>query len=154
MTSDLTLRRVGYLDPVAQTLIAAVQEEYSGLYGGPDDGPIEGEAFDGVRGAFYAGYLGNQPIATAAWRRLTDHRAEIKRMYVVPEWRSRGYARWLLCALEDVVRGEGFAELVLETGVRQPAAIALYRSSGYTDVEAFGYYADSPLSVYLGKRLG
>jgi hypothetical protein len=43
--------------------------------------------------------------------------------------------------------------LVLETGVEQPEAIALYRSSGYVDVPSFGYYIDHDESVHLGKTL-
>lgn len=43
--------------------------------------------------------------------------------------------------------------MVLETNQRHPAAIGLYRSYGYTDVPAFGYYADDPLTVYLGRPL-
>jgi hypothetical protein len=43
--------------------------------------------------------------------------------------------------------------MVLETGIMQPEAIALYRSSGYADVEPFGHYAGAEQSVHLGKQL-
>jgi hypothetical protein len=42
---------------------------------------------------------------------------------------------------------------VLETGIEQPEAIALYRSAGYVDVPSFGYYIDHDNSVHLGKDL-
>lgn len=149
----LQIDRARYVDAEAQRLIAAVQAEYAQLYGGPDDGPIEAEEFEAPTGAFFLGSLDGQAVATGGWRRRSAARAEIKRMYVVDAFRGQGYARIMLEALEAAVRAEGFAELVLETGLRQPAAVQLYRSSGYTEVEAFGHYADSPLSVYLGKRL-
>ena len=43
--------------------------------------------------------------------------------------------------------------MILETGLPQPEALGLYRTSGYQDVAPFGHYADSPLSVPLGKQL-
>ena len=41
--------------------------------------------------------------------------------------------------------------MVLETGIRQPEAIALYLATGYTPIDAFGEFADSPLSRCFGK---
>jgi hypothetical protein len=43
--------------------------------------------------------------------------------------------------------------MVLETGSPQPEAVALYRSSGYQSIAAFGHYATSTRSIHLGKRL-
>jgi hypothetical protein len=43
--------------------------------------------------------------------------------------------------------------VVLETGRAQPEAIALYASSGYEPIAPFGYYADAPGAVHLGKSL-
>jgi hypothetical protein len=43
--------------------------------------------------------------------------------------------------------------MVLETGIVQPEAIALYLSSGYENIPGFGYYRDSPLSRCFGRRL-
>ncbi|MCL7380704.1 hypothetical protein [Streptomyces sp. 35G-GA-8] len=54
---------------------------------------------------------------------------------------------------EDSAAGAGAFTIVLETNQRHPAAIGLYRACGYTEVPAFGYYADDPLTVYLGRPL-
>jgi ribosomal protein S18 acetylase RimI-like enzyme len=43
--------------------------------------------------------------------------------------------------------------MLLETGQPQIAAVALYRSSGYVDVERFGHYADSETALNLGRPL-
>jgi ribosomal protein S18 acetylase RimI-like enzyme len=43
--------------------------------------------------------------------------------------------------------------MLLETGQPQVAAVGLYRSSGYVDVERFGYYADSDMALNLGRPL-
>jgi len=78
---------------------------------------------------------------------------ELKRMYVRESARGRGVARLLLAHLERTAAESGIRRLVLETGVAQPEAIALYRSSGYTDVEPFGHYVGYADSVHLGKSL-
>ena len=65
---------------------------------------------------------------------------EVKRMYVAPAARGRGYARALLTALEDVSRAAGHPTLRLTTGHLQPEAIALYESSGYTRTTPWGKY--------------
>jgi GNAT superfamily N-acetyltransferase len=79
--------------------------------------------------------------------------AEIKRMYVSAEWRGHGLARTLLSRLEKSAHAAGADALVLETGNFLHDAIGLYRSSGYADIAAYGYYAQAPLSLHLGKRL-
>lgn len=109
-------------------------------------------------------YLDERPVAMGGWRRLgADHGpgadrvvsdiAEIKRMYVRSEARGHGIARSLLACLERTAAESGAQQLILETGTRQPEAIALYSSSGYQPVAPFGHYADGDHSIHLGKRL-
>jgi GNAT superfamily N-acetyltransferase len=100
------------------------------------------------------------PVAMGGWRFRPDVRAlgrsraaEVKRMYVVPAAQRRGYARIVLRHLETTARSAGADVMVLETGLMQPEAIALYESSGYEPVPAFGFYRDSPTVRNFGKRL-
>jgi len=74
-------------------------------------------------------------------------------MYVRPSYQRRGLARELLAHIEITSRAAGFTRLILETGLEQPEAVAMYRAAGYEDIPAFGYYAGEPLSVHLGKVL-
>lgn len=78
--------------------------------------------------------------------------AELKRMWVAPSIRGAGLGRRLLRALEIAARQEGAAVLRLETGVRQPEALSLYREAGYTECGPFGSYVADPLSVFMEKR--
>lgn len=82
-----------------------------------------------------------------------DGTAELKRMFVRAEARGRGLASRLLEAVEDAARQTGTPTLLLETGPRQPAAIALYESHGYARIPAFGEYAGDPHSVCYAKTL-
>ena len=156
----LTLVAVGYGHPDATALIERVQAEYVERYGGPDESPVDPLMFDPPHGTFLVGYLDQEPVATGAWRRRDDvpalgatDVAEIKRMYVVPAARGAGHARTVLAELERTAAEAGVEALVLETGLRQPEAIALYTSSGYQRIEPFGHYRDSPLNRCFAKRL-
>jgi putative acetyltransferase len=79
---------------------------------------------------------------------------EIKRMFVRPESRGRGIAAQLLSFLEARAAAGGCHQLMLETGIRQPEAIALYRRFGYTQRGPFNGYGDDPLSLFMEKTLG
>jgi GNAT superfamily N-acetyltransferase len=157
----LRIDRVPFTHPDAQLLVAEVQQEYVARYGGPDGTPLDPTMFDAPAGAFFVAYAGETPVAMGGWRMRPDltrlggsRLVEIKRMYVAPRGRRQGTARAVLAHLEQTARNEGADVIVLETGIAQPEAIALYESSGYEPVEKFGHYAWSPKSRCYGKRLG
>ena len=156
----LLIRQVRFTHRDAQSLIDDVQAEYSTLYGGPDETPLDPRMFDAPQGAFFVGYVDGAPVAMGGWRFRADvvafgrlRAAEIKRMYVVADARRTGLARHVLAHLEATARGAGADLMVLETGTSQPQAIALYTSSGYRSVEGFGHYKWSPKARYYGKPL-
>ncbi|GAB3654806.1 GNAT family N-acetyltransferase [Nocardioides korecus] len=154
------LERLPITHPDAHRLVEEVQEEYVVRYGGRDETPIEAAYFEPPSGAFFVGYLDDVPVATGAWRLRSDvvvdglgRSAEVKRMYVAAPGRRRGLARLVLAHLEDTARLAGAEVMVLETGDRQPEAIALYESSGYVAVSGFGFYRDSPISRCFARVL-
>jgi ribosomal protein S18 acetylase RimI-like enzyme len=159
-TDRLRVAQVGFLDADTQRLVEQVQAEYVVLYGGRDTSPIEDGVFDPPRGAFFLGYLGDEPVATGGWRLRPDVHvlgatgaAEIKRMYVAPAARRRGHGNDLLAHLEQTAGAAGADVMVLETGTEQPAAIRMYVEAGYELTENWGHYASSPKSRCFGKRL-
>jgi len=115
--------------------------------------------FEPPEGSFFVGYVEGRPVATGAWRRSTvaalgvAHTAEVKRMYVAPSARGLGLARRMLAHLEASAAEHGAEAMVLETGLAQPEAIALYESSGYQPIPPFGHYKDAPLSRCYARRL-
>lgn len=139
-----------YDHPDAVALIAEVQQEYVVRYGDVDGTPVDPAEFAPPRGLFLVAYVDGTPAACGGWR-AHGADAELKRMYVSPAFRGRGLARAVLEALERTAAEAGFARVILETGQRQPEAIALYRSSGYEPVPSFGFYAEAPEAVHLGK---
>lgn len=152
--------QVGYDDPDAAKLIGRVQQEYVDRYGGQDETPVEIADFAPPRGLFVVGYLDGVAVACGGWRAhsaadedFLDGDAEVKRMYVNPSARGRGLARAVLAELERTAREQGRLRIVLETGTKQPEAIALYTSSGYSRIPNFGTYRESPDSRCFGKVL-
>lgn len=142
-----------YDHPDAVALIAEVQQEYVVRYGGEDATPVDPAEFAPPHGLFLVAYVDGSPAACGGWRaHETD--VELKRMYVTPAFRGRGLARAVLKALEETAAKAGYRRVILETGSKQPEAIALYESSGYERVPSFGYYKDAPGAVHLGKAVG
>ena len=82
-----------------------------------------------------------------------DGYGELKGFYIADTHRGHGLGRRLLGVVEDHARREGYRILRLETGILQPAAIALYRSAGFTEIGCFGDYCADPLSIFLEKTL-
>jgi ribosomal protein S18 acetylase RimI-like enzyme len=155
----MNIHRVGYGHADAMRLIEDVQAEYVIRYGGPDETPLDRLMFEPPSGSFFVGYVDGEPVATGAWRRTsveafgTTSSAEIKRMYVAPTARRRGYARIVLAHLEETARQAGAEVMVLETGAAQPEAIAMYEAAGYSLIEKFGHFTWSPLQRCFGKPL-
>jgi putative acetyltransferase len=81
----------------------------------------------------------------------TDGEAELKRMFVAPEARGLKIGALLLDALEAAAKTEAVRVIRLETGVRQPESLALYRRHAYTERGPFGSYQKDPLSTYFEK---
>jgi putative acetyltransferase len=85
---------------------------------------------------------------------LGKEHGEIKRMFVRPQFRGRGAAKALLVFLEAEAARRGCTLLMLETGISQPEALALYARCGYTRRGPFGDYWNDPLSVFMSKQIG
>ncbi len=82
----------------------------------------------------------------------TDY-GEIKRMYVRPQFRGRGFAKLMLNHLADYAQARGVSLLRLETGIHQHEAIGLYERMGFYRIPPFGEYKEDPLSLFYEKLL-
>ena len=144
-----------YDHPDSVKMIADLQQVYVERYGDVDITPVDPAQFAAPLGYFVIGYLDGVPVACGGWRvnDELDGAAEIKRMYVVDSARGKGLSRLVLAHLEATAREAGLLRMVLETGLRQPEAIALYTSSGYERIDNFGVYRDHPESRCFGKSL-
>ncbi|MEV6055513.1 GNAT family N-acetyltransferase [Streptomyces sp. NPDC052107] len=158
----MIIRRVRFDHPDAVKLNDEVQAEYAERYGDDGDATVlDTTDFDPPRGVYLIAYDEfDRPVATGGWRSQDrngegneDGDAELKRMFVIAELRGRGLARRILAALEEDARMAGRVRMVLETGTKQPEAIALYTASGYEPCTKFGYYRHHEESRCFAKKL-
>jgi GNAT superfamily N-acetyltransferase len=134
-------------------LVDALLDDLRARYGAEDPdrpGPAD---FGPPSGVFLVAWVGDEPVGCGGVRAHRGDVGELKRMYVKPGARRKGVARAVLVELEARARDLGYLRLRLETGVRQPEAIALYRAAGYEPIEPYGLYRDEPLSRCLEKRI-
>lgn len=153
---SITIARAGLTDDVSQALIAELNAELTGMY--PEPGAnhfgLAPEEVAPGRGAFVVIYRDGTPVGCGALRTVDAETGELKRMYVAPAARGTGLGRRLVAALEAEARALGLRRLVLETGTRQEAAVALYQATGFARIPLYGEYLQSPdTSLCMGKEL-
>jgi GNAT superfamily N-acetyltransferase len=151
--TDIEIRVARFDDPDVQKLVADALADLAARYGGSgDDTPVSPSDFAPPAGVFLVAVQDGELIGCGGWRSHGAD-AELKRMYTAPAARGRGVARQVLAALEESARSHGRRRLILETGDRQPEAIALYTRSGYALIDNFGYYRDEPGVLSFGRNL-
>ena len=142
-----------FASPAVQALVAENLADLSARYGGTgDDTPITAADFTPPDGVFLVAVADGHLIASAGWRRHGAD-AELKRMFTTAAARGRGVARRMLAAIEESAREAGCERVILETGDRQPEAIALYESAGYRRIADFGFYREHAGVLSYGKSL-
>ncbi|UQZ36377.1 GNAT family N-acetyltransferase [Paenibacillus sp. PK3_47] len=104
---------------------------------------------------FVVAYQGGRPVGCGGLRPLDPQSSvmELKRFYVDPGCRKQGIANRMLLDLEARAQAAGCREIRLETGIKQPEAIALYVKHGYRPIDLFGPYIGDPDSLCYGKVL-
>jgi len=139
---------------VARELIAELDRYLNRLYPPDRNYLLDVEALCAPEVAFFVARCGDAAAGCGAVRRLKDGSAEIKRIYVRPQYRGQGVGREILLALKRHAQAIGATLIVLETGVGQPEALALYARHQYVRRERYGEYRDDPTSIFYEKRIG
>ncbi|MFI1226161.1 MULTISPECIES: GNAT family N-acetyltransferase [unclassified Streptomyces] len=146
---------VPYNHPDARRLTQALRAEQLGLYGFADDPDATPEAdFDPPVGLFLIAHVGDKPVGCGGVRLLDEHTAEIKRMYVSGVVRAHGVGRYLLKHLEQHAASRRATRIMLETGRRNTAALALYNRAGYLPCPSYVAGRDPRVNRAMAKALG
>lgn len=98
-------------------------------------------------------YRDGVPVACGAFKEIETGIVEIKRMFTLEHSRGLGIASAVLYELEAWAASLGYTTSVLETGKKQPEAIALYKKNGYQIIPNYGQYAGVENSVCFSKSL-
>lgn len=153
---------IGPLDPdsaAAQALLAASDRLMAELYPALNCSHLESAAALRQASTLFLGVWVGSELAGcgAVKRRAADSDGlaygEIKRLFVYPAWRGRGLSRLIMQALEQALGEQGIQLARLETGIRQPEALALYASLGYQWRGPFGGGVADETGVFMEKTL-
>lgn len=148
----ITIKRTNSDDPNFQELVKLLD--------------LELQERDGEEHVFYAAlnktntlnyvvvaYDQNEAIGCGALRNYSNDTMEVKRMFVPLQKRGQGIASTILSALETWCKELDIKKCVLETGKKQPEAIALYKKNHYHIIPNFGKYEGVENSVCFEKEL-
>jgi len=98
-------------------------------------------------------YENEQAVGCGAIKEYDADTVEVKRMFVPLEKRGKGIASGILKELECWAKELGYKTCILETGLKQPEAIALYKKNNYGIIKNYGQYANVESSVCFEKHL-
>jgi putative acetyltransferase len=139
--------------PAARNLIERLDRYLTDLYPAESNHLLPVEALKRPNVTFIAASVDGVVAGCGAFVNQDGEYAEIKRMFVLPEFRGLKLGRRILDELESLARASGLKLARLETGVYQSEALLLYEKAGYQRRGPFGDYSEDPLSVFMEKKL-
>jgi putative acetyltransferase len=139
-------------NPDFRTLVDQLDAELAHRDGAEHSFYAQFNALTAIRHVIVA-YLGNEAAGCGAIKAFTSDTMEVKRMFVPVRFRGNAIASTILKELEQWAIELGYSKCVLETGRRQPEAIALYKKNGYLGIPNYGQYAGVENSICFEKKL-
>ena len=99
--------------------------------------------------------MSEEAIGCAALRRISEQVCELKRMFVLPQFRGQGAGKALANKLIEVARTIGYERIRLDTGDSWMAAIHLYESLGFQRIEPENEVPEDlrKISIFMELRL-
>jgi ribosomal protein S18 acetylase RimI-like enzyme len=113
---------------------------------------IIGVQYNKPSGALILAYSDIEAVGCAAVRKLDDETAELKRMYVKPQFRGHKIAQKLLQLSLDIARDLHYKKIRLDTIPSMTSAQKLYLSNGFYVIEPYRF---NPVegAIYMERRL-
>ena len=148
----LSLKRTTSDDPDFRELVKLLDIDLAQRDGKDHAFFAQYNKLDSIKHAVVA-FLDNIPSGCGAVKYYDDETMEVKRMFVKSEARKKGIAKSILNELEKWTEELGYDYCILETGKRQPEAISLYQTSGYSLIPNYGQYEKVENSVCMKKKV-
>jgi putative acetyltransferase len=139
--------------PAARELIERLNKYLTSLYPAESNHLLSVEALQHHNVTFLTASVDSEVAGCGAFVNQGGEYAEIKRMFVLPEFRGIKLGRRILEELENIARASGIEFARLETGIHQAEALRLYERAGYQRRGPFGDYPEDPLSIFMEKKL-
>lgn len=148
----ITLKRTNSDDPDFISLVALLDKDLAIRDGEDHSFYNQFNKIDKIKHVVVF-YENDIAVGCGAFREKESNSVEIKRMYVHPDHRKKGIASQVLAELERWAAEIKYPYTVLETGKKQPEAIALYQKSGYSIIPNYPPYENMDNSVCMKKTL-
>jgi putative acetyltransferase len=139
--------------PEIRALLATSDAYMAELYPAESNHLLDVASLQQSNVQFLVARLDGAAVGCGAVVKSSGNWAELKRMFVSPAARGQKLGRQLLQQLEALACASGASLLRLETGIKQPEALALYRRAGFVEIEPFASYLPDPLSLFMEKEL-
>lgn len=148
----LKIKRTDASDPDFKELVVSLDQDLKVRDGEDHSFYAQYNKLDTIKNTVVA-YLDDVAVGCGAVKMYESGVGEVKRMFVRPGYRGQGIAGKILTELENWAIELQFSKLILETGMAQPEAIALYTKSGYIRMPNYGQYENVENSVCMQKQL-
>jgi putative acetyltransferase len=129
-----------------------VEKEFYEMYGAEQDKYTVFNGIEHIKDALLL-YDESSPFACAGFKEYKDKVVELKRVYVNKAYRGNGYSTYIVRKLIDRAKEKGYESMILETGIKQMAAISLYKKLGFQIIENYGQYEGDSNSICMSIRL-
>ena len=146
------LKRTSSDDPDFKTLVTLLDQDLAIRDGNEHAFYSQFNKLNSIKNAVVF-YLDSKPVGCGAFKEYDEQTVEIKRMFVLPDYRGQRIAVDILQALEQWATELNYTASILETGKKQPEAIRLYERSGYIIIPNYGQYEGVENSVCMKKVL-
>lgn len=147
------LKRTNSDDPDFQALVKELDKDLAIRDGEDHAFFVQFNKINAIKHAVLA-YENEKAVGCGAIKEYDADTMEVKRMFVPLEKRGKGIASGVLKELERWAKELGYKTCILETGQKQPEAIALYQKNNYGIIKNYGQYAEVESSVCFEKQLG
>ncbi|HOY13959.1 MAG TPA: GNAT family N-acetyltransferase [Saprospiraceae bacterium] len=152
MSEQISLKRVDSNDVDFQTLVGLLDKDLNERY---EESMAFFSQFNHLSPSYKAivAYLQDEPVGCGAIKYYDEEKHELKRMFVKQEARNHGLGFKIVAELVQWAKEMGVMTIILETGIKQPEAIHLYRKCGFSIIPNFDQYIGVEESVCMQKQL-
>jgi putative acetyltransferase len=150
--NTITLKRTNSLDPDFRLLITELDAELRATYDELMNTYDQHNIIEEIATVVIA-YVDSEPAGCGCFKKFSREAAEVKRMYVKPQFRGMGISAKVLKELETWAASMLYVQMILETGEEQFAAISLYQKRGYVRSDNYGPYVGLSTSLCYSKDL-
>jgi ribosomal protein S18 acetylase RimI-like enzyme len=151
MTQSISIKIV---NPNNEKVLAITEELSENLYlrfGSDGKNSFQDWENENSKFVFVVAEINSEIVGCGAIRPIDQNIGEVKRMYA--KYPGKKIGQTILGFLENEAVNLGYANLVLETRVKNESAVHFYQKQGYKVIPNYGKYTDRPEAICLGKSL-